>query len=806
MLKKSIILAVIYLLNPIIPFAQTLTQSIRGTILDADSRMPLIGVTVKVVSPFIGSTTDLNGNFVLPKVPIGRVNLILTYVGYENVEVSNVLVNSAKETILNLSMKEYILKLDEVAVLVNKNNGEPLNEMALASSRSISPEEINRYAGGFNDPSRILSNFAGVTNTQDGSNDIIVRGNSPKYVQWRLEGTQINNPNHFADMAAVSGSISALNNNVVATSDFHTGAFPAEYGDVLSGVYDIGLRTGNNKKYEGVFGFGLSGIDLTLEGPFKKGYNGSFLVNYRYSTISILDKLGALDALNGSLNFQDATVKLVFPTKKAGSFTLYGLGGKSNFELIDVTPSSFDTPGDRGLKSDIFEDFNKNSQLYNTGLKHVINIGKNSFLNSSATYSYEGLTDNIFETKLLTFSGRKDSLINLGLNYYGKSNKQICRLLSTFHHKFNAQHTLQIGSNYNLFLLDINQSNRIDDTQKRINLLSFNGEIETWRNFINYKYRVSDRFSIVAGLHNMNVLYNQKSTLEPRVAMSLQVGNHGALQIGYGNHSNMESVQHYLVTQTDASGKETVPNKDLGLLRADHYLIGYENRFAKNFRAKIEVYYQDLYNLPVENNPDSYFSTIVESSDFRYAELVNKGKGRNYGVELTLEKFLSNNFYFLLNGSLFESKYTALDGIERNTPFNSKYLANFLAGKEFIGLGRKKNRTIGVNAKAFYAGGRRIIPLLRDSNGNLAVQPDKNLFWDYSKAFEDKLDDQYQIIVSANYKWNRQKTTHEIFLNFDNVTNRKGKISEFYDKSEPNSIGYLTQFGIFPNLLYRVYF
>lgn len=160
----------------------------------------------------------------------------------------------------------------------------------------------------------------------------------------------------------------------------------------------------------------------------------------------------------------------------------------------------------------------------------------------------------------------------------------------------------------------------------------------------------------------------------------------------------------------------------------------------------------------------------------------------------------------MINTSLYESKYKSLEGIERNTLFNGNYLLNILAGKEFTKLGKKKNKTIGINAKFFYAGGQKVIPLLRDGQGNLDVDPANNRFWDYSKAYNDKIEDIYQVMVSVSYKFNRQKTSHELFLNLENVTNNKGKISEFYDESEPNKIGYVTQFGFFPNLLYRLYF
>jgi hypothetical protein len=793
-------------------FGQTLSQTLRGVVLDADTKQPLIGAKIILdTEPQIGAMTDADGLFRMEKVPIGRVSLQATYLGYEPLVVQNLVVNSGKEVVLTLEMRESTAKLQEITITATQNKGEAVNEMALLSTRSISPEETNRYAGGFNDPSRILSNFAGITSTQDGSNDIIVRGNSPKYVQWRLEGEQITNPNHFGDQSAVGGSVSILNNNLLAASDFHTGAFAPEFGDALSGVYDVRLRAGNNEKTEFVFGFGLLGTEMTVEGPFKKGYGGSFLVNYRYSTVGLVSDLGLVDIVSGVLNFQDATFKIVLPTKRAGLFSVYGLGGRSTFQFEDVTPAIWVTPGDNTTQSETRNDFNKKSHLFNGGIKHSIPIGSKGLLLSGLTYSSEGIEDDIFEAGVVRFYNDegeqiRDSVISKSQTFQGQLRRPAYRGSLTYLHKFNARSKVQVGSKYTLFDARFEQNRFSNAGSQKVALLDFQENISTIRNFVSWKYRATERLLLVAGLHNMNVLFNQKSTLEPRLALEWRATGGCKVNIGYGRHSNMESIHHYFAKVKQPNGSVTEPNRDLDLLKADHFVLGFERRLGKNMRAKVEFYYQNLFDLPVENLDTSYFATIVEGLDFRYVDLVNAGKGRNYGVEITLEKFFSRNYYFLLNGSIYRSKYTPLDGLERNTPFAGDYLVNALAGKEFPGLGKRKNQTFALNTRMFFGGGRKIIPLLRDAGGNLAVDVAKNQVWDYSRAFETSLDDPYQIQVSMSYKWNKRRATHELFLNLDNVTNNKGRIMEFYDETEPGKVGHMTQFGFFPNLMYRVYF
>jgi hypothetical protein len=812
-MKKKISISLLLAILIINVRSQNLTQTVRGTILDSDSKVPLIGVVIKIIgiSPQFTTSTNANGEFRFEKVPVGRIALQLTYLGYENKVISDIDVNSGKENVLTLTMQESLVKLKEVVLTANKREkGEAINEMSLISSRSISMEDTKLFAGGFSDPAKILSNFAGVNGTQTGQNVIIVRGNSPKYVQWRLEGVEITNPNHFADQNAIQGGVSALNNNLLATSDFATGAFSPEFGDVLSGVYDVKLRAGNNQKFESSIGVGIQGTDIMLEGPLKKGYGGSFLVNYRYSTISLLNNIGIIK-LDGVLSYQDAAFKIVLPTKKLGNFSLFGLGGLSAASVSNVRADNISTPSNKTNTADITEDYDKENYLSNYGVNHSYNITKKSSLKTSISYSNNGIMEDIFKiktTKLYDNQGRYlgDSIGDKILDYKNKIQKWTYRGAITYSNKINAKNTIQIGIKYAIFGNVLNTSKLKDSTLERIALVEMNNNISSIRNFISWKFRLNENITLVTGIHNMNVLYNNKNTIEPRLAISWKLNNSNTLSAGYGKHSTMESVHNYFAKVTLKDGSIAEPNKDLDLLKADHYVIGYEKRFGKNIRLKVEAYYQNLYNLPVENNDSSYYSTINEGTDFKYVSLVNKGTGKNYGFEITLERFFNQGYYYLANASIYNSKYKTLKNIERNTMYNGNYMLNILVGKEFTKKGKNKNRTLNLNGKLFVGGGQKYIPLLRDAQGNLAVNPATNQFWDYKKAYNNSIENIYQVTVSASYKWNKPKVTHELFINLDNLTNNKAKLTEFCDETKPNKVGNTTQFGLFPNIMYRVYF
>jgi len=810
-MKKFISTTLMIAVFSTLAFSQKLTQTVRGTIIDTDSKLPLIGATAVIVgtNPPIGAATDANGNFRIQRVPVGRISLQLSYIGYETKTISDIVVNSGKEVVLDLALQESVIKMDEAVVKAYRKKGEAVNEMSQLSLHSITLEETKRFTGGMDDPARVVSSYAGVASS-DASSDIIVRGNSPKYMQWRLDGAEISSPYHMDDQNSSFGALTALNNNLLATSDFYTGAFSSEYGDVLSGIYDVKLRSGNNEKFEATAGIGLMGTELTLEGPFKKGYAGSYLFNYRYSSISLINDIGLIN-VPGVVNYQDATFKVVLPTKRSGTFSFYGLGGLSGFSMDNMGPKDLSTPGRTTSSALISKDFHKSNYLANLGMNHVLSLNEKSFIKTSLNFSGTGADDDVFETDTLrTYNNlgesARDSVSPRMHTIQSRIANSAMRASISYSNKINSKNKIQIGSKYTLYNFDYYQNAWSDKEASLFNVNDFKNNLSSISNFISWKHSFTENLSMVAGLHNMNLLSRNVSTIEPRLSVNWKIDNTNSVHLGYGMHSTTESIHNYFTKIQQDDGSFTEPNKNLGLLKAHHYVVGYEKRFTENLIGKVEAYYQYLYNLPVENDITSNYATINEGIDYKYVELVNKGKGKNYGVEISLERFFDKNFYFLINSSLFDSKYKTLEGVWRNTRYNKNYIVNILFGKEFKNLGKKHNQTLALNTKALFEGGERYIPLLRDAQGNVAVEPENDRYFDYSKAYDNKLDNIFLLNLSVSYKFNRPKATHEIFLDLMNVTNSKGRISEYYDVNKPGKVGYINQFGSFPNLMYRIYF
>lgn len=762
---------------------QNFTQTIRGKIVDEDSKTPLIGANVILpgTNPLRGAVTDINGNYRFDNVPLGRVHVQVRYIGYEEKTIPNVLVSSGKEVILDLELKESVVKMDEVVVLGRKQKGEVQNEMAIISSRSFSVEETKRYAGAMQDPSRMVSAYAGVTSDPSGNNDIVVRGNSPKGILWRLEGIEIPNPNHFANEGATGGPINALNSELLANSDFYTGAFSPGYGDVLSGVFDMKMRTGNNEKFEYSFGLGVLGTDITAEGPFLRKNGGSFLFNYRYSSLSLLDQAGIVD-FEGVPKFQDATFKLVLPSKKSGTFTLFGLGGISGI---------YETEKESEESERIVEKVDYGAQMGVLGLIYNLPVSAGSFLRVTVSGSNNGSSYDALKA---------DASDNFNFNGKASWEKSSIRSSVMYSSKLNSRHRVITGLKYTRHFYNMNERYLNEDYNRIETGIDMEKNAGDLQGYVSWKFKQTDNFTWVGGIHTLYFDLTKEFIAEPRLALKWQFTPKQAFNLGYGQHSKTESIITYYTNVYAPDGSYSTPNTGLGISKARHYVVGHEYRISKNLNSKLEFYYQDLYNIPVEAIDTSSFSILNSDEGYIDKMLNNKGKGSNIGVEYTLERYFANNFYFLLTASIYDSRYKAMENKYRNTKYNGNYAANFLIGKEFkVGKGARGN-TLGLNAKLFFNGGRRYVPV----NLQESIAKGKTIY-DYSRAWNNKLDDVKQLNFSVAYRINRPKASHEIILDVINATNERARNWEYYN-AYTQKLDYYRQLNMIPNIMYRVHF
>lgn len=775
-MKHIYLLLVSLILFSIEVEAQSLTQVIRGKIVDLDSKTPLVGVTLFIdgSSPIIGTVTDGEGSFVFPSLPLGRYNIGVSYIGYENKVVPNLLLGAGKEVFLNIDLEESVEQLEEAVVTARKNKGEAMNDMATVSSRTISVEETQRFAGSFNDPARLVSSYAGVMGNPDGDNDIMVRGNSPRGVQWRVEGVDVPNPNHFANEGATGGPISILNNTTLGNCDFFTGAFPANYGDAYSGVFDVHLRKGNNKNQEYTAQIGIIGMDLTAEGPLMQNSSASYLVNYRYSSLDMMNRIGIKIVGDAVPKFQDMTFNVNIPTLRTGTFQFFGIGGLSNIAMDEINWK---------------ESFSADMGVF--GMNHFYSFSPNTYLKTTLSFSGTRNIWDYYESEVEPVSWDKRGSEEMFYRTYALSTELT--------HKVSARHTFKLGVTGKLMDYDLGMENYDWDENVLYTSLEDYGSSELFQSYVNWKYRPFSKLTFNTGMAYKYFNLNGNYALEPRAGLRWQATASQSFTAGVGMHSKTDNISIYLMRERLDDGSVVQHNKDLDFVRAKHYVIGYENRITRNLNLKVEAYYQDLYDVPVAAKEGSVFSILNVSHGYLEMDMVNKGTGTNKGAEISLEKFFSKNYYFMITTSLFESKYKAIDGIERNSRYNNNYIANVVGGKEFP-VGKKKNSAITVNVRGSYAGGQWYTPINIEESMEAGYSVRLN-----EDAYTEQRPDYYRFDLKVGFRRNKKNTTRVWELDMQNATNTLNVAGDYWDSDLQEVVSY-SQMGILPVLSYRIEF
>lgn len=781
-LKTILLIAILFLSQTVVSGQDkiALTQTIRGIVTDRASGFPLAYATVHIIGQTsFSATTDENGLFTIRQVPVGRHAIEARYVGYEPTIFKEILLTSSKEVYLELSLKENIQELGEVVVRPQINKEQPLNKMAVTGARMLSVEEASRYAGGMDDPSRLVGSFAGVASGL-ANNGISVHGNAPHLLQWRLEGVEVPNPNHFGDVSVLGGGIlSSLSSYVLGNSDFFMGAFPAEYSNAVSGVFDINLRNGNNQQYENAFQVGVLGIDFASEGPLSRKHNASYIFNYRYSTTGLL---GKLINMKGMLDYQDLNFKMNFPTKKAGTFTVWGTG------LIDKAEPDFE---DDPTKWD-YKDDAKYSVARQTmgagGIGHRYFFDNNTLWKTTlaATYFKYRVDEDMYDEQLnhspFTDMDRKNT--NLTLTSY-------------LNKKYSARHTNQTGFTYTKMFYDMFMKMAPYENQPLQTITESSGSTDLLSAYTSSSINLNDRFTLNLGVNGQVLFLNKHWTIEPRAGVKWQTSPKTSFALAYGLHSRMENMDVYFVKTPETDDK--LVNKDLDFTKTHHFMFSFNYKISDNVNLRIEPYYQRLFDVPVEAN-GSY--SVLNRRDYYVDKvLINKGEGQNYGIDLTLEKYLSRGFYYMLTATLFESKYTGGDGQWHSTRYNRNFIVNGLAGKEWM-MGRNKQNILSANLKITVQGGDRYSPIDEDATLN---HPDKEVQYDESKAYSEQFSPQVISNATVSFKMNKRKLSHEFAVKVANLTNAEEYIGHKY-YLQTKSIEPLKQSNILPNISYKIEF
>ena len=774
--KIFLFVILILILGVIDLFSQVNYKSLSGTVIDTESHIPLPGANVVVTSfsKFNGCSTDSLGKFRF-LLPPGRHTLSISFLGYTPQTIKDIQVGSGKEITVVVGLSESPQQTGEVEV--RGKSGRALNTMAAVSVRTLRSQDAARYAGGYFDASRMVTNFPGVSaGNGDEKNEIVIRGNSPRGLLWRLEGIEIPNPNHLSSgQGASGGAYSMITTNALSGFDFFTGAFPAEYGNAYSGVMDLNLRTGNSSKREYSLGLSVVGAEASAEGPFNKKTGSSWYANFRYANFSFLTTYGIIDpeTLGIIPRSSDWVVKTTFKTKKAGTFDFFTIGGASKVgDLASTDVSQIKNGADK-------DEYLETHFLAVAGIKHLwILPDSKTYLRTTLGFSYQ---NEEFTNDLI------DTLLRKTVTYFETFKTPALRFSMVLNHKFDSHNSIRLAISHNNLNGDL-YAKRYVSAGVYDTLL--NTKTNGWHNSYSaqWKYKANAPIEINAGLHILHSGITKEFVWEPRFGIVFYLPFDQQISFGSGLHSRIEplSIYNYKIKIDNTHRSEA--NSNLKTIKALHFTLGYNKQFGFDWHLGFEVYVQSLSKVPVSTNLTSQYSIVNSSYGLPDMALVNNGKGLNKGIELTLEKDFTHNYYFLLTASIFSSKYKAPDGKWYNTYYNNSFIYNLTGGKEFQ-VGKDRQNTIGFNLKTLIRGGFRYTPV-----DQVLSLKNKRVVYNISETYGERLPAYQRLDAGLSFRLNKPKRAWIFMADIQNLTNRKniyrmkfayqsGKIVESTSKS-----------------------
>ena len=755
---KSFGIALLLIFLTEVSYGQTYSQRLNGVVVDAESRITLPGASVRMETlPDVqGVSTNSSGRFSV-MVPPGRHTLKVSFVGYATRVIKDIQVGTGKEINLTIELTEEHQQTSEIAVIGRA--GRHINPMATVSTRTLTSQDASRYAGGFYDPLRMVANFPGVASgNSDDNNEIVVRGNSPRGLLWRLEGIEIPNPNHLANgQGGSGGAFSVISSNSLSGFDFFSGAFPAEYGNAFSGVMDLNLRNGNASKPEYSLGISVVGAEVSAEGPLGKTTGSSWVGNFRYANFDFLTKYGIIDIEQVGIvpSSKDWAFKTTIKTEKRGTFEFFSVGGSSRVgDVASTDPAQIKSGAD---KSEYLE----SHFMAVAGIKHLLILpDSKSYLRTTAGFTFQ---------KDVSDNDQVDTLLRKTITYSEFFKYPSFRLSSLYNHKFNVYHTLRIGINLNTVSGDL-FAKRFVSAAVYDTLL--NSKAGGWYNsgFAQWKFKPADAIEINTGLHLFHSAITRELVWEPRLGFVFYLPSNQVLSLGSGLHSRLEplSIYNYRI-KIDKTHRSDI-NNTLKTIKALHFVAGYSKQFGSDWHVGLEAYFQSLYHVPVGVNVQSQYSILNSSYGLPDVVLVNNGRGVNKGLELTIEKDFTRGYYFLLTTSIFGARYKAPDGNWYNTYYNSNFIGNLTAGKEFA-VGRSGQNSIGFNFKTLTRGGFRYTPV------DLAQSiKSKRVVYDISNTYGERLPSYQRIDMGLSFRLNNIGKAWIFMVDIQNVENRKNII------------------------------
>lgn len=734
--------------------------SLKGRVLDAVNNEPLPFVNVLISGTSIGTSTDMDGHFILTGLKPGFVRVEASFVGYKRAVSSEVEISVARTNTIEILLEKQNEQIEEVTVTASPFRK---TEESPVSLRSIGIGEIEKSPGANRDISKVIQSFPGVQSTPAYRNDVIIRGGGPSESRFYLDGVEVPFINHFSTQGASGGPVGIINADFLREVNYYSGAFPANRGNALSGVLEFFQVDGNKEKLKFQGTLGASEVAATLDGPL--GEKTTFVFSARRSYLQLLFSVLELPFLP---NFTDMQFKVRSRLDKKNELTFIGLGA------VDVFDLNLDIEDPDEQQSFILSQIPVNEQWnYTLGAvyKHFRDnsfqtvVLSRSHLNNGA-YKYFENDDSSEENKILDYSSeeienklrienisRIDGYkLNVGVNFDAVTYKN-----STLQKRFYEDEILNV--NYNTSL----------------NLVKWGLFAQVSKKIFNERLALS--LGVRADANNYSEsMSNLLKQVSPRFSASYNITSKWSLNFNTGRYYQLPPY-----TSLGFQQNNVLVNKknNLKYISADHIIGGLEFRPKQTVLFTLEGFWKgyDDYPLSVKDG----ISLANKGADYGVVgdeEVVSQSEGRAYGAEFQARVNATGGFNLNLSYTLVRSEFFNGTGKYIPTGWDSKHLLNVTSTTEL-----KKGWRVG--ARWRFVGGLPYTPYDLERSSlveawNLSGGP----YYDFDRLNSKRFTPFHQLDVRVDKSFYLEKITAKFYLDIQNLYNFQAEQQDIIVRAE----------------------
>ncbi len=709
---------------------------IKGKVLEADTRTPLPGVTIVCNHTPRSTITDEQGRFAFLDMPVGSYALTFSYPDFSPLVKTDIIVKSRDTTVVEAEMQMHLL--EQITVT---SGYFPRKKEQPVSVTGFSYEELRRSAGSAGDISRMVGILPSVSRVNDQWNGLIVRGGCPSENGFYIDNIQIPDINHFSMRGSTGGPIGILNVDFIRDVHFYSGGFSALFGDRLSSIMDIDFREGNREHFNLQMELNMAGIGAVGEGPLAGG-KGSWLFSARKSYLDwLVDAIG----VGTAPRFGDLQGKFTYDFSDRVKLTLITVTG------VDKISFTKDNANDMGM--DLFGDYD--SWVNTAGLNLRAVWKNNGYSDISLTHNYREFKSGFFD------------LVSDAERYSDSTSEQSLKLRNVNQLRLGRGLRLQFGGEVTYIVNDYNYfvGEYVDIVGHNIPAFYTDTTTSAWKTglFSNLSWPLFPRLTLNLGLRGDYFSYNGRFTFSPRFSLAYRVAGGTTLNASFGVFRQNMPLE-LLVTLDNG--------KELRDPLAYHYIFGINQDIGKGTQLTLELYRKDYRNFPMDvDQPLLFLSDEFFVAGYqRHQRVVDSGRARSSGVELTLQKKMARRIYGILCMSYFRTRYLGLDGEWRNRVYDNRYIFS-------VEGGWKPNKKWEFSLRWTYAGGVPYTPF------DLEVSQLVNSgVLDVGQVNEGRNPDYHSLKVRADRRYYFRKSNLTVYLNVWNVYNRRNIGTRFWNK------------------------